>query len=128
VLASAPSSGAARDYGALTAEIVVALQDGDPADAPAVEEQGVWHPRATAAREATAAPAGVAVLEREQAPAAVAAAAPFDLELAGEEAEEDMDSDVDWRLLLESVRETDARPPAPRGLRLRLFRRRPVAA
>ena len=128
VFASAPSSGAARDYGALTAEIVVALQDGESAEAPAVEQQGGLQPRASAAGAVSEAPATVAVLERERAPVAVAAAAPVDLELAGEDAEEAMESDVDWRLLLESVRETDAPPPARRGFGLRLFRRRPVAA
>jgi chromosome partitioning protein len=122
VFASAPSSGAARDYAALTAEIVVALQD-EPADAPEAQLQGAWRQSAPAHRE-TAAPAATAVLEREETVPAVAAAAPADLEMDGPE--EDGDSDVDWRLLLDSVRETE---PAPRrGLRLPFFRRRLQAA
>ena len=126
VFVSAPASGAARDYAALTAELVVAMQD-DAGDAPCADLQGVWRRVASTgqATEAEAAPAAaaIAVAEREEAAPAVPVAAAVDVELAGEPEEEDS-SDIDWRLLLESVREAGAQAPARRRFRLPLFRRR----
>jgi chromosome partitioning protein len=130
VFVSAPSSSAARDYAALTAEIVVALQDAaEEVPAPALER--AWRPEATAAfgSQTAAAPAATAVLDREEegeeAVPAMTASVAVDLDLDVDldaEIDTQSDSDVDWKLLLESVRDAPA-AAAPRR-RFRLFGRR----
>ncbi|HVS40807.1 MAG TPA: ParA family protein [Candidatus Dormibacteraeota bacterium] len=119
----APKSSAARGYAALTAEILVALQD-DPesvriaAPAPPVELWGSTS-RSEPAPAAVQASAPVGPDPEEWSPAGtVATAAAVAL------AEEDggAHSDDDWRALLDSVRAVP--PPAPRGFRLPFFGRR----
>ena len=115
----APKSAAARGYAALTAEILVALQDElgtvrMAAPAPQVE---VWGSTMRAEPAPTLAPAGP---EPEEWSPVATLAAPAVVALADDD--EGAESDEDWRALLDSVR---AQPPAaPRGLRLRFFGRR----